>query len=177
MIELDEIVRRARQFEVDAHGVLGVVDTSPSRVITIKSQRDKLGAMSISQNALLDESFSACERGLYRSAIVMSWAAFVDAVVEKLFSDNFVKLHALRPKWAHLATPDELQETHAEFAIIEAARDLKLVSKADAKIALGQLSRRNQCAHPTGYQPSLNDALGFISDMLASIEKLGRKSL
>jgi hypothetical protein len=172
---LDRYVQRVRDFEQAAQGLLGVLDTSPSRVITIKSQRDKLGTMSISQTDLMDEAFGACERGLYRSAIVMAWAAFLDSLVEKLHSDGFVKLHALRTKWTHCSNPEELQEVFTEFAIVEAARDLRLLAKADAKVALGQLARRNQCAHPTGYAPGLNDALGYISDMLTSIERLSKR--
>jgi hypothetical protein len=173
--ELDDFVRRAHNFEQEAHGILGIVDTAPSRVITIKSQRDKLGKMSIDQDELMDEAFTACERGLYRSAIVMSWAAFFDALVEKLFSDGFVKLHALRTKWSHLTTPDDLQEAHTEHAILTAAADLKLLGKSESKVAFGLLSRRNQCAHPTPYKAGLNDALGFISDMLTNIENVAKK--
>jgi hypothetical protein len=30
----------------------------------------------------------------------------------------------------------------------------------------GQLSTRNQCAHPTLYKPSLNSAIGYVDEMI-----------
>lgn len=176
MTFVEDYLRRVRDFEQQSHSLLAVTDTSPSRIMTIRSQRQKLGSMSISQDKLMTEAIIACERGLYRSAIVMAWAAFFDAVVEKLYSDGFTKLHALRVKWSAYTSPEELQEAHTEHAIVEAARDLKLLGKAESKVAFGQLSRRNQCAHPTGYDPGLNDALGFVTDMLSNIEKLAKKT-
>jgi hypothetical protein len=58
---------------------------------------------------------------------------------------------------------------------LEAARDLGLLSKAASKALLGLLSKRNECAHPSGYSPSLNESLGYVSEILGRIEALQGK--
>ncbi len=73
--------------------------------------------------------------------------------------DGFAKLHSLRPKWAVFTTVEDLRENIVEYQLLEVARDLGLLSKAAAKALLGLLSKRNECAHPSGYSPSLNESL------------------
>jgi hypothetical protein len=61
-----------------------------------------------------------------------------------------------------LTTVEDLRENIVEHQLLEAARDLGLLSKAATKALLGLLSKRNECAHPSGYSPSLNKSLGYV---------------
>ena len=107
----------------------------------------------------------------------MAWAALIDMIEEKLASDGLVKVRAARPSWAKYSTIDELRENFPEHQFVEVAGDEKLISKAEAKSILGLLAKRNECAHPTGFTPTLNDSLGYVADALNRIEKLSQKTL
>ena len=98
-------------------------------------------------------------------------------IEEKLASDGLVKVHDARLSWAKYSTTDELRENVPEHQLVEVARDVKLISKAEAKSILGLLAKRNECAHPTGFTPTLNDSLGYVADVLDRIQKLSQKTL
>ena len=54
---------------------------------------------------------------------------------------------------------------------------LKLLTKAEEKILKGLLSKRNESAHPSGYKPGLNEALGYLSELLNRIPTIGLRTL
>jgi hypothetical protein len=72
---------------------------------------------------------------------------------------------------------DDLRENVAEFQLVEAAKELKLTSKAAMKALHGLLSKRNECAHPSTYAPDLNETLGYVSELLNRAGELSGKSL
>ncbi|MDB5059192.1 MAG: hypothetical protein JWO59_2664 [Chloroflexi bacterium] len=88
---------------------------------------------------------------------------FLDA---KLASDGLVKLSAATPGWAIHSTIEDLREATNEQNGIIAARDLKLLNKAEMKALHGMLSKRNECAHSTAYEPTLNESLGYVAELL-----------
>jgi len=167
-----EWVRRAKSMEVDAHRILGVHEASRSRVVLLEDSYRRLRKLSLQQDELLRQALRCTENSLFRAAHVMAWAGFMDFLEEKLSSDGLKKLRAIRPKWK-AATIEELRENVVEYQIIEAARDLKLCNKTEAKGLLGLLNKRNECAHPSGYFPLLNESLGYISEILQRIEQIG----
>lgn len=107
----------------------------------------------------------------------MAWAVLIDMIEQKLASDGLMKVHAARPSWGKFATIDELRENVHEHQFIEVAREVKLISKTEAKSLLGLLAKRNECAHPSGFTPGLNDSLGYVADVLNRIEKLSQRTL
>jgi hypothetical protein len=106
----------------------------------------------------------------------MAWAGFIDFLEAKLGSDGFVKLRAQRPKW-QFGNVIELRETVVEYQIIDAAWDVGLCEKSEAKALQGLLNKRNECAHPSEFYPGINEAVGYFSEILQRIETLRRKSL
>lgn len=166
-----------REFERAAHDLLAQYEAAPSRVVSLAETRKQVGILSLKQTELLEEALRAMEHGLYRPAIVMSWAAFMDFIQERLAEDGFRPLHARYPKWTRWSSLDELREGITEFAMLEAARELGYLTKADLKAAQGMLSLRNECAHPSGYKPSLNEALGYVSQMLNRIPTIAQRQL
>lgn len=165
---------RARAFEQEAHAILGVHESSPSRVVLLQQSYANLTGLSLNQDHLLREAFQCIEAGLYRAALVMAWAGFMDFLEEKLASDSFARLNQARLKW-QVSTVEDLRE-HNDFQIIEAARAAGLCSTDQMKILHGLLARRNQCAHPSAYQPNSNDALGYMSNLLQLITELKAKA-
>jgi hypothetical protein len=175
-MELGDRLRSARAFERAAHQILSVHETSASRLVVLEDTYKKLSALSLSQDDLLRQALRCIERELFRAAHVMAWAAFMDFVEEKLASDGLLKVRALRPKWT-ASSVEELRENHGEFQLIDAARDLGLFGKTEAKALQGLLSKRNECAHPSTYFPGLNETLGYVSELLNRIGQIQPRKL
>jgi hypothetical protein len=169
---------RSRNFEVAAHIVLSANEgASKSRVITLSQAYDKVKALNVRQDGMMRESLKCVEYGLNRAAYVMSWAACVDLIKEKLASDGLTKLRAQRPNWPQNVDINELAEKFPEYQLIEALKAVGLVGKGEMNALIGLLQRRNECAHPTGYVPTLNETLGYISEVMQRIQRLAPKSL
>jgi hypothetical protein len=62
--------------------------------------------------------------------------------------------------------PTGLKEQYPEAQIPDVGKDVKFTGKAQLKVLHGQLSQRNQCAHPTLYRPSMNAVIGYVDEMV-----------
>ena len=124
---------------------------------------------------MFSEAIGCIEKGFYRSAIVMAWAAFIDLIENILNSDGLHKVHIARPKWTKFKNIESLKENISEYQIIEVARDTSLLTKAECKTLHGLLSKRNECAHPTKFEPRLNDSLGYISELLNRLKQIYKR--
>lgn len=149
----------------------------PSRIISLRETRTQVGILNLKQTELLEEALSATEAALYRPATVMAWVAFMDFLQEKLASDGLVAVHTARPAWAKFNSLAELRENVTEFQMLEVSRDVHLLTKAEYKVLQGLLAKRNECAHPSGYKPGLNEALGYVSELLNRMPIIGQRSL
>jgi len=175
-MRLEQLLGRARAFEQEAHGILAVHEAAPSRLVLLEDTYKRLSALTLSQDDLLRQALRCVENALYRAAHVMAWAAFMDFLEEKLASDGLVKVRSLRPAWK-ASSVEELRENVVEHQLIDAARDLRLLGKTEARALQGLLSKRNECAHPSGYFPGLNETLGYVAEVLNRIGQLQPKSL
>lgn len=117
------------------------------------------------------------EVSLFRPAIIMAWAAFMDFLQEKLSADGLVRVHQKRPNWIKWTSLEDLRENVTEFQMLDAAREVRLLTKSETKALQGLLSKRNECAHPSGYKPGLNEALGYVSELLNRIPTIDQRSL
>jgi hypothetical protein len=160
-----ELLGRVRAFEREAHGIPAVHETAPSRLILLEETYKKLTVLNLRQDDLLRQSLRCIENELYRAAHVMAWAGFMDFLKEKLASDGLTKLRALRPVWK-AASLEQLRDNVVEFQLLEAARDLGLFGKTETKALHGLRSKRNECAHPSSYFPSMNETLGYVTEVL-----------
>lgn len=174
--DLEKFSRNAAAFEAAAHQLFSSFDSSPSRIIELVEARKQLTILSLRQGDLLEEALRAIEVELFRPAIVMAWAAFMDFIEDKLASDNLQAVHTKRPGLAKFATTDDLKENVTEHQLIEVANDVKVITKAEKKALHGLLSKRNECAHPTGYKPTLNEALGFVAELLNRVPTIDQRS-
>lgn len=176
MFELKGFIHNAYDFEKEAHKILGIHETSKSRVVLLEATYKKLTGLSLKQDELFRQALRCVENSLFRAAHVMAWAGFMDFFEEKLASDGFVKLKATRPNWK-FSTVEDLREQQTEYAIIEAAKDAGLCAKSETKALHGLLNKRNECAHPSNFFPDLNETLGYISELLKRVETLKSKVL
>lgn len=175
--DLEDLIRRVADFERAAHELLSAHEAAPSRVVSLSATRKQVTILNLRQSELLEEGLRAMEASLYRPSIVMAWAAFMDFLQEKLAADGLVTVHRKRPNWSKWATLDDLKENVTEYQMLEAARDVRLLLKAETKALQGLLSKRNECAHPSGYRPGLNEALGYVSELLNRIPPISQRSL
>ncbi|MDD1690849.1 MAG: hypothetical protein LUQ66_09330 [Methanoregula sp.] len=134
--------------------------------------------LSLHQEELFDESLRCIEQEIYRSAIVMAWAGFIDNLEQKMSSDQMMMIKQVRPAWSKYNTIEEIRESGAsEHELIKVAKEMRLLSNAEMKRLHGELSKRNECAHPSSYHPDLNESLGYISGLITLVEKIGKRTL
>ena len=174
--DLKKLVERAFFFEKEAHEILSIHETSPSRVILLEDTYRQLSGLSLKQEELIRQALRCIENGIFRAAHVMAWAGFMDFLEEKIGSDGFKKLRQKRTKWS-FKNIEELREKVPEHQLIEACKDIGFCTNNQKKSLLGLLNKRNECAHPSNYNPSLNDSLGYVSEILKRLENLMGKTL
>ncbi len=172
MEELRRIRRNADAFRTSAREVLALAESSPSRLITVDQTRRQLVGMSLRQDELIEEAIGCLERGYYRASHVLAWAAFIDFLELKLGADGLAKVHLMRPSWQKWRSIEDLRENIPEDQFIEVAREVGLLGKQETKAIRGLLAKRNECAHPSVYRPGLNEALGFISELLSRVKEM-----
>ena len=170
-----EILKQAKEFEKEAHKILGVHETSPSRVVLLDESYKKLQGLSVDQDELFKQALRCVENKLFRAAHVMAWTGMMDFLENKLFSPIYLpKLTKVRPNWNAKST-EQLREEKPEYQIIEACHDVGLLGRNQKKTLHGLLSIRNECAHPSDFFPDLNISLGYISNILQRIKSLQKK--
>jgi len=172
MNRLKEAITSAKNFKKEALEIFGKHETSKFRTITIEQTKKNLKQLSIRQDKLFSEAIGCIEKGFYRASIVIAWAGFIDCIESILESDGMKKVHTLRPNWKKFKNIEMLKESISEYQIIEVAKDTGLLTKSECKTLHGLLSKRNECAHPTNFEPSLNDSLGYISELLNRLENI-----
>jgi len=170
---MKKVIDRTLKFQEEAHFILSKVESAKSRSVILNDTYKKLSGLSIAQDDLMRQALRCVENALFRAAYILAWVTFIDFIQEKLASDGFVKLNAVRPKW-RITSIEELREI-VEFQIIEACKDVKLISNTRMRIIQGYLSTRNECAHPSDFFPNYNQTLGYISDILNQMEGLQKK--
>jgi hypothetical protein len=168
---------KTQSFEREAHEILSRHEgATASRVIILEDAYESLALLNIKQDDMMRQALRCAENGLYRAAHVMAWAACMDYIEEKLSADNMVKLRAVRPHWPG-DDIHEMAEHSSEYQLVETLRAVGLATKNETKALLDLLRRRNECAHPTGYLPQVNETLGYIAEILQRITKLAPKNL
>jgi hypothetical protein len=149
----------------EAHKLLSVHESSKSRVIILENLLERLSGIPIDIQDYFIEAVSCLENNLLRAAIVLSWAGFFHILSQALYSNYEAIIRSKRQKWIFNDFV-ELKEKYAEAQIMDVAKEVGSISNATLKIYHGQLSTRNQCAHPTLYRPSINSAIGYVDDMI-----------
>jgi hypothetical protein len=160
--------QKAANAQEEAHRILAVhAGAIKSRVIVLEDVLRQLASSSLSPDiqSYFREAITCLESDARRAAIVLSWAGIFYTLCEKLYVQHEVALRAARPGWK-FANFEELMESYNEFQLIETMKEVKIISKAEMRQFHGLLAQRNQCAHPTRYQPDMNEALGFVSQVL-----------
>lgn len=171
---LQDLLTKAHAFGNEAHRILARHEATVSRVITVEDTYRTLTGLSLHQDQLFRESLKCVENWLFRAAHVMAWAGFMDYLEDKMISEYSADIQVARPKWS-VSSKEDLREQATEHQLIIVCREVKLFSKNERNAFMGLLNTRNECAHPSSYSPTLNETLGFISQLLNRINTLQQK--
>lgn len=161
---------RLHCFEKEARELLARHETSRDRVMTLEKTKSRLIGLSLTQEEIFSQSIECVGCGLYRSAIVMAWAAFMDFLEEELINTKLTELHTAYPAWSKIKSAQDLREEEKDSNILIVCGKLKMLHRDEAKILSGLLAKRNESAHPSAYRPGLNDSLGYVYELLKRIE-------
>ena len=172
-VNIRELIYSTQAFTQVAHDLFSSIDSAgQSRTVKLENTYNKLNFMNFVQDDILRQAIRCTEHGLYRSAHVMAWSAAIDFLQEyAMQSSRINSIAKVRPKW-NVVDVDDLKEKIGDFAIIEAMRDANLIRRRQSKAFFGLLSKRNECAHPTGYYPDLDQTLGYISEIIYRLSQL-----
>lgn len=166
-----EVASWAAAMQFDLAKQLAKREHSAHRVITLEESFTKLAGLSLKQHDLMSDALRCVEHSLYRPAHVSSWTAFLDFLHEWTMQGTRIdQLRLTRPNWA-LATQADLREV-TDFAFIEALKATGLITKTVMKALHGLLNKRNECAHPEDYDPTINDTLGYVDELMKRIAAL-----
>jgi len=164
-MQFDDLLIRVRSARRAAHSILAMHEQSASRVILFEDLVRKLSVAPIDVKDYFREAVTCLEQGMYRSGVVLAWAGHFDVFSETLLQKHESDIRLIRPKWTFKDLPD-LKEQVAESQLLDVAKEVKYIGKATLRVLQGQLSIRNQCAHPTLYHPSMNSAIGYVDEMV-----------
>ena len=161
-----DIIKKAKVAEIEANNILkDYGDSYKSRILDLESLRKQLTNIPIDIFGYFDESLKCLEAGYKRAAMIMVWSGFFYIFSNFLFNSKYDEIKILRPKWK-FNNFDEFRENKPESQILDLAKELGTITKADLRVLQGYLSIRNKCAHPTLYQPTMNGAIGYINELL-----------
>lgn len=169
-MKIEDLYNSAIQFRSVITKSLSKFENSEYRVITLSETYSKLKKLSLKQEELFRESMKCIEYGLYRPAYVLSWAAFIDFIGEKLGEDSYKKINSLK-SWS-VTNTIELRELASDGQILELSHQIGLINKPTLKVLKGLLAKRNENGHPSDYKPGINDSLGYVDDLLKRIAAL-----
>jgi hypothetical protein len=168
--EFQATLASIRSFEREAAEILGRSDSAVTpRAFNAHEALKKVSTLSISQADLLKQAVRCIEVEVFRAAIVMAWAAVADLILELAVLEHDEVTRVRSWSYADKAT---LGESQAEFNVIETLHVAKVLTKGQKKSLQGMLHRRNECAHPSGYFPGANEALGFLDEAIHFSRKL-----
>lgn len=156
---------RATRARFAAHRALAKHESAASRVVLLEDLTKSLSGTPVDVQDYFNEAISCLESELYRSGIVLAWAGHFHVFSEVCFQKHETAIRAARPKWKFKDVA-ALKEQFAESHFLIVAKEVRFITNAQLRMLDGQLSQRNQCAHPTLYRPSMNVAIGYVDAMI-----------
>ena len=158
--------QRIQAFQRDSHRLFAKYETSASRVVELNALIKSLSGLPVDVEGYFREAANCLQQGNFRAAVVMSWAGFFSVFMDAFYTEKESDIKKNYTSW-DTSSAEGLQESAGENTLLVAAKKLKFIKNPIYRIYDGQLSTRNQCAHPTLYSPSPNVAIGFVDLMVS----------
>ncbi|MCW2800501.1 MAG: hypothetical protein JWQ70_1973 [Aeromicrobium sp.] len=125
----------------------------------------EVAALSEVSSAEFSTAHLALEYKLMRPAHVAAWNGYVALALMRMANDDFHALRRIRPKWDVTSIEDVAMRTPGR-TLIDLLVELRIVG-ADQEFALAALlQRRNDCAHPTSFEPTIEQTADYLDDIL-----------
>ena len=131
------------------------------------------GLMDQRTKAFLEEAIKCHEFGLFRSAIVMSWLAAMDALHRYVHSHHLAEFNAeatriFGKKWKAAVSQDDLGKmTERDF--LERIEGISLIGKNAKTQLISALDLRNGCGHPNSLKVGPNKSAAHIETLLQNV--------
>lgn len=171
VIDLPEFLEKVATLDAEAQLLLAMYAKGQTRIERLKPIRMRLARLYLEQDELLQESLRAAEADLHRASHVLAWGGLTDFLYGP-FDPERVK--TVRPKWDNLKAKEDLYRI-SDSQLIDVGKELGLYKEPMKKTLEGLLNDRNRCAHGSGYFPTLDESLGFLSKIIRIIEDLRMK--
>jgi hypothetical protein len=148
-----------------------------SPAVALKSLNDALAIAPTAYRDYLAEAVTCYERGLYRAAILMVWAATVEHlyIVASSYPDGIIDLQiANHSRFGKSRTYREIKKKDdflylGEANWLQLAEDAGLMNRNARQMLIDRLNLRNRCGHPTKYKPGREETVVFIESLLLNI--------
>ena len=112
----------------------------------------------------LQEARACVEHGLHRPAYVAAWNGYVALALTFLAADDFAAVRAVRPSWKLTSVEDLAMKTPGAD-LLKMLFELGLTTGDMADLLPLYLQARNDCAHPTSFQPTATEADAYVLDV------------
>lgn len=169
MDALERLLKRRSNARTAAHTILEDHEASASRVIEFSESFKRLRQLPVDVADYYREALRSLQTGCYRAAIVLAWSGFIYCITEKMVTGYHKELKSNYGKWK-VGSADALLSDVPDAQILEAAKKVGLIDHQTLNIYKGWLSTRNQCAHPTLFEPGRNVALGITDGIISEVD-------
>lgn len=157
VIDMSEFVKSVEALESEAQRLIATFAAAQTRIEALEPIPERLSELSLEQDLVLWESLRAAEAGLFKASHVLAWSEFAD------YLGKLVTSMVAERRWSNDAT------------LINIARDLHIYTEQMKTTLHSLLVDRNQCAHATGYHPTLSDTVAFLNKVISMMEKIQRR--
>lgn len=163
---------------LQAHYSLPVRDVEvEAPAAALSSLRDAAKAAPQTYADYLEEAVECYERGLYRAAILMVWAATVEhlygvAGANRQRVTDFEKENKTRfgqgRNYREIKKLDDFRYL-GEAQFLQLAEDVGLINRNARAVLTERLNLRNLCGHPTRYRPGREETVIFIESLVLNV--------
>jgi hypothetical protein len=122
--------------------------------------------------AFVEEAIQCFERGLYRSAVVLSWVGAVALLYRQVVDHRLIDFNneATRrdPKWKKAKNADDLSRM-GEFDFLQHLEAISLIGKNVKQELEKQLKLRNGCGHPNSLKVAEHMVASHLESLILNV--------
>lgn len=125
----------------------------------------------------LAEAVKCYENGIYRAAILMTWAATIQHLFSSISGHKTGLKEFEKANFKRFGTSKGYKEIRKiddllyfkEFDIVQLAEEAGMINRNARVMLHDNLKIRNLCGHPTQYAPGREQAVVFIENLILNI--------
>jgi hypothetical protein len=152
--------------------IAAAVKRRPTRVVLATQLASLIGALPIGpRREYLQEALGCFESRFHRAAIVLTWCVAYDAIRAWFFANQTAAFNRIMSTWKRPKTIEAITDFDelTERAVLDTAKEAKVVTREQHKALVSLLDRRNSYAHPTGRAISDAAAEAFVEDAVQEV--------